>query len=283
MIGSELLIKNIITEILFNKRICESREDHLIVTYIYHKLYEARLLYGEPITVPELRKLLHDKIVNFEFVKIDGTIRPAKGTTRMDYIPQTQHPKGIRHSSPKVATFYDLKKQDWRSVSQRSKEIVLKKDEETGKPIVMVKDKPKGDVAVKNEKPIASIDGKPIEEPKIQEPEEEKPEVSKIKPIERGEGEERFYLSNPVSGATMIIELSPKDLIKKLKELGKDWKLVTKDEYEEKEEQISTSAEKEPIEKIEDKEPSEKETKSSIEDIKDREEDRLENIPADEV
>ena len=141
---TEFIIKNILSELLFDNRICESVEDQMIVNYFYEELLLERLLYGEPVTVPELRKLLHNKILNFEFIKLDGEVRPAKGTTMMKYIPQSDHPKGIRPSSPKVATFYDLMKKDWRSVSQRSKEIVLKKSEETGKPVVMVKDKPEG-------------------------------------------------------------------------------------------------------------------------------------------
>ena len=144
---TEFLIKNIISEIMFNSRVCESVEDQWIVNYIYDHLLLEKLLFGQPVTVPELRSLLRKKILNFEFIKLDGEVRPAKGTTMMKYVPPSQHPKGIRPSSPKVATFYDLKKDDWRSVSQRSKEIVLKKDEETGKPVVMVKDKPEAELA----------------------------------------------------------------------------------------------------------------------------------------
>lgn len=139
---TEELIKNILSEELFGYRVCESIEDTRIVNFFYDNLLLEKLLYGEPITVPELRKLLRKKIVNFEFIKLDGEVRPAKGTTMMKYIPPKDHPKGIRPSSPKVATFYDLDKDAWRSVSRRSKEIVLKKDEETDKPIVVVRDKP---------------------------------------------------------------------------------------------------------------------------------------------
>jgi hypothetical protein len=237
MIASEIVIKNVISEILFDNRICESLENNQIVEYVYNCLYESRLLYGEPVTIEELRKLLHDKIVNFEFIKLDGEIRPAKGTTMMKYIPTSDHPKGIRPSSPKVATFYDLQKMDWRSVSQRSKEIVLKKDEQTGKPVIMVKDKPEGDVAVKSEQPLVTIDNKPVEQPI------EKPEVSKVKPIERTEEEKRFYFVNPETGASMIMDLTPKDTIKKLKELGKNWKLSSKEEYDQHEEEIEHAAE----------------------------------------
>jgi hypothetical protein len=279
---TEFLIKNILAEILFENRICESLEDRWIVNYLYNELLLERLLFGEPVTVPELRKLLHDKIVNFEFIKLDGEIRPAKGTTMMKYVPTDQHPKGIRHSSPKVATFYDLKKHDWRSVSQRSKEIVLKKDEETGKPVIMVKDKPTGgDIAIKDTQPTGTIDGKPITEP-IEEPREEKPEVSKVKPIEKTKEEKRFYFINPVTGASMIMDISAKDTVKKLKELGRDWRLATEKEYNEREEQIEKTTEEKPEIKLEPEEPEEK-TISEPESIIDKEEEDLENLEAEKL
>jgi len=138
---TEELIKRILTEELFGCSICESVYDKQIVELIYSNLLLEKLLYGEEISVVELRKLLRKKIVNFEFIKLDGEVRPARGSTNMKYIPPKDHPKGIRPSSPKVATFYDLDKDAWRSVSKRSKEIVLKRDEETKKPIVVVRDK----------------------------------------------------------------------------------------------------------------------------------------------
>lgn len=249
---TELFIKNTISEILFGSRICESLEDRWMVNYLYEELLLEKLLYGEPVTVPELRALLHKKILNFEFIKLDGEVRPAKGTTMMKYIPQEAHPKGIRPSSKKVATFYDLEKFDWRSVSQKSKEIVLKKDEETGKPVIMVKDKPEpGEAAVddtginKTPEPIpqeinlAEPEVKPSEQP-IQpiQPElsiDDKPvdvdtklpsvTVDKVKPIESTENKETFHLVNPKTGASQEIEITPKELIKQLKKMGSGWKL----------------------------------------------------------
>ena len=138
---NEITIKNILAEELLGNRICESIEDQQIVDFFYKEFLLEKFLWGEPISVPELRKLLRKKIVNFEFIKLDGHVRPAQGTTMMKHIPPEDHPKGIRPSSDMVATFFDLDKEAWRSVSKRSKEIVLKKDEEGGKPIVVVKDK----------------------------------------------------------------------------------------------------------------------------------------------
>lgn len=103
-------------------------------------LYE-KLLVGEPVTVEELRKILNKRVLNFEFIKIDGEVRPAKGTTMMKYVPQDQQPTGENPSSDKVATFFDLSKGLWRSVSNRSDEIVLVQDEETGMIKVQVSDK----------------------------------------------------------------------------------------------------------------------------------------------
>jgi hypothetical protein len=190
MIGTEILIKNIISEILFNNVICESLQNFNIVSYFYNKLFESGLLHGEPISVPELRKLLHTKIVEFEFIKLNGEIRPATGTTVMEKIPGKDHPKGIRPSSKKVATFFDLKKQAWRSVSMRSKEIVLTK-ETLKKAIVAVRDK-------QEKKPNEIIIAKKEEEPKKQEivkkeqPKKEEPTV--LKPIEVKSKEEPTVL-----------------------------------------------------------------------------------------
>lgn len=161
---TEFFLKTILAQELFDNRLCESLEDQKIVDLFYQELLLEKFLYGEPITIPELRKLLRQKILNFEFIKLDGEVRPAEGTTMMKYIPKKDHPKGIRPSSPKVATFFDLDKIAWRSVSQRSKEIVLKKDEEKGRPIVVVKD----------------IDKEVTKVPKGEKPEE--PVVTDVKP-----------------------------------------------------------------------------------------------------
>lgn len=253
---TEFTIKNILTEELFGNRVCESMDDKWIVDYLYEELMLERLLYGEPITVPELRSLLRQKILNFEFIKLNGEIRPAKGTTMMKYIPQAAHPKGIRPSSPKVATFYDLEKQDWRSVSQRSKEIVLKKDEETGKPVIMVKDKPEGgDVAVGDTGKIGKeTPEKPVEQPELTV--DDKPvdadtkaptaQVSKVKPIKSLDQTQTFYFTNPQTGATEVIEMTPKDAVSALKKMGPNWKLMDKSEYEQGEEAIKAAGEKAP-------------------------------------
>jgi len=150
------LIKKILTEEFFNIMICESIEQTNFIDYIYDTLMLEKLLIGQPVSVPELRKILHNKILNFEFIKLDGNIRPARGTTMMKYIPKKDHPTGNNPSSEKVATFFDLDKNNWRSVSNRSDEIVLKQDIDNGKLKIQVTDK------------------KPKEEPK------KEPEISKV-------------------------------------------------------------------------------------------------------
>lgn len=108
---------------------------------IYDNYLLEKLLIGEPVTVPELRQILNKKVLNFEFIKLNGEVRPAKGTTMMKYIPKEEHPTGLNPSSDKVAAFYDLSKDAWRSVSNKSDEITLATDKITGKPKVVVSDK----------------------------------------------------------------------------------------------------------------------------------------------
>jgi len=353
MIGTKDTILNVICEILFFKKLNESYNNLDLLNYVYNKLNEAKLLYGEPLSIVELRNLLRKKILNFEFIKLDDTVRKAKGTLMMKYVPQSQHPKGIRPSSHKVATFYDLDKRDWRSVSQRSKEIVLKEDPKTNKPIVVVTDKnydlkigstyefdklsknkniittyititeKKDDgywgKTVGSSKPILLNDDRlkrlgseiktgdtyeftklnnkgqkvftnititkkddegywgktegsnteillsedrmkrlgqniknidnsmttsdtdePIEqttdldvaEPEIETPEEEIPsEIKNGDAIELVDGKKTYHFRNKINGAGEDLLISPKDAIKKLKELGKDWNLLTDDEF----------------------------------------------------
>jgi len=158
-----------------------------------------KLLIGEPVSVPELRDLLHRKVLNFEFIKLDGEVRPAKGTTMMKYIPKDQHPSGDSPSSDKVAAFYDLSKGQWRSVSNRSDEIVIIKDPQTGKPKIVVSDKKPKEEPTKPDmpkekdvtqrpilpkaEPIVKPSIKPEITPPIPKPEEIEPEVEE-KPLD---------------------------------------------------------------------------------------------------
>ena len=70
----------------------------------------------QPINPQELRSRLNQGTVQFAFKKLDGTLRTAIGTTVLEQIPIDNLPKG-GSSSPRVVTFFDLQKGQWRSVS----------------------------------------------------------------------------------------------------------------------------------------------------------------------
>jgi hypothetical protein len=69
------------------------------------------------IDLADLRNQLRTGIAKFAYVKKDGSLRLAIGTLKMDSVPESKHPKGVRESSPKVLVYFDLERQDWRSVS----------------------------------------------------------------------------------------------------------------------------------------------------------------------
>ena len=74
------------------------------------------------MNIPDLRKALHEGIVLFQFQKIDGTLRPARGTTCPDLVPTPDTPKGVRTPEQQAAydrqtvAFYDIDKKGWRSM-----------------------------------------------------------------------------------------------------------------------------------------------------------------------
>lgn len=73
-------------------------------------------------TQPQLRILLGQAKVNFEFVKNDGTTRKAFGTLCPEYIPENFKPKD---SSANVTSlrFFDLEKNEWRSISKNVEKV----------------------------------------------------------------------------------------------------------------------------------------------------------------
>ena len=73
-----------------------------------------------PVPPAQLKEMLRTGLVQFAFVKKDGTLRTAMGTTNLTHIPADQHPQGVREASPKVVTFWDLLSGEWRSVSINS-------------------------------------------------------------------------------------------------------------------------------------------------------------------
>ena len=74
------------------------------------------------MNINDLRKALNEGIVLFEFVKKDGTLRHARGTTCPELIPTDNTPQGKRTPQQQAAfqrqtvAFYDIDKKDWRSM-----------------------------------------------------------------------------------------------------------------------------------------------------------------------
>ena len=74
------------------------------------------------VFIDQLRKALNQGVVNFTFIKKDGTLRHARGTTSPHLIPTDNTPKGARTPSvqalyeQQVVTFYDIDKKGWRSM-----------------------------------------------------------------------------------------------------------------------------------------------------------------------
>ena len=73
--------------------------------------------------VDQLRKRLREKCIEFAFIKKDGSVRIAHGTTNMDLIDPSFRPKGYVKSStsttskPSVVAYFDTDKYSWRSLS----------------------------------------------------------------------------------------------------------------------------------------------------------------------
>ena len=66
--------------------------------------------------IEELKKKLHDGVVEFSYRKKDGSIRTARGTLNGGYIPEEHLPKGDGYVSPdNVQRYYDLNSEGWRS------------------------------------------------------------------------------------------------------------------------------------------------------------------------
>ena len=70
----------------------------------------------------DLKTALHEGVVLFEFVKKDGTLRHARGTTSPDLIPADDTPRNKRTPEQQAAyerqtvAFYDIDKKGWRSM-----------------------------------------------------------------------------------------------------------------------------------------------------------------------
>ena len=72
--------------------------------------------------IVDLKKALNEGTVLFEFIKKDGTLRHARGTTCPDLVPTDDMPKGKRTPEQQAlydrqtVAFYDIDKKGWRSM-----------------------------------------------------------------------------------------------------------------------------------------------------------------------
>lgn len=78
----------------------------------------------KPINATELTAKLNEGTVQFAFKKLDGNLRTAVGTTSLESIPLENHPSGEGTTSDVSVRYFDLGKNEWRSVSS-STEIFL--------------------------------------------------------------------------------------------------------------------------------------------------------------
>jgi hypothetical protein len=67
--------------------------------------------------VQDLRNELANGVTDFAFIKKDGSVRIAKGTTNLAFVPTEKHPKGNGKASDKVLAYFDLEKDNWRCLS----------------------------------------------------------------------------------------------------------------------------------------------------------------------
>lgn len=70
----------------------------------------------------EFSKMLREGIVDFEFIKKDGTVRSAKGTLLAEHLPA---PKADSDSTPRkqnenVMVYFDMDKKSFRSFVKES-------------------------------------------------------------------------------------------------------------------------------------------------------------------
>lgn len=75
------------------------------------------------ITLDELKDLLREQKVSFEFTKKDGTLRKALGTLNEKLIPEEKKPKSTSRKTTNVR-FFDLDKNAWRSVYSGTDKII---------------------------------------------------------------------------------------------------------------------------------------------------------------
>ena len=80
--------------------------------FIFESLKEKRKR-----NLAKLKRLLKKGVVEFEYKKIDGSIRKATGTLKKSLIPDEYKDDGRieKSNGDEVFTYYDIKKEDFRS------------------------------------------------------------------------------------------------------------------------------------------------------------------------
>jgi hypothetical protein len=71
-------------------------------------------------SVEELNKMLHEGIVEFEFIKKDGSVRQAKGTLLSEHLPAPKADATPRKKNDNVLVYFDLDKKSFRSLLKAS-------------------------------------------------------------------------------------------------------------------------------------------------------------------
>lgn len=71
-------------------------------------------------SVEELNKMLHEGIVEFEFIKKDGSVRQAKGTLLSEHLPAPKADATPRKKNDNVLVYFDLDKKSFRSFVKAS-------------------------------------------------------------------------------------------------------------------------------------------------------------------
>jgi hypothetical protein len=73
-------------------------------------------------SLEEFSKMLHEGIVDFEFIKKDGSVRQAKGTLVADYLPapSADSDGSTRKKNENVMVYFDMEKKSFRSFVKES-------------------------------------------------------------------------------------------------------------------------------------------------------------------
>lgn len=71
-------------------------------------------------SVEELNEMLHAGIVEFEFIKKDGSVRQAKGTLLSEHLPAPKADATPRKKNDNVLVYFDLDKKSFRSFVKES-------------------------------------------------------------------------------------------------------------------------------------------------------------------